>query len=116
MNIPITITLGQICTGFLAICAGIAAIGAATSWIIKAVNAAKAPGKIQDERIEALEKKVADLEGYSKSDKSRLEEIEDGNRMTQRALLALLSHGIDGNNREEMVKAKNELTTYLIEK
>lgn len=116
MNIPITITFGQICAGFLAICAGISAIAAAVSWIIKAVNAAKAPGKKQDERIDNLENRVATLEGFSKSDKNRLEEIEESNRMTLRALLTLLSHGIDGNNTEDMVKAQKELTTYLIQK
>lgn len=113
MDEVITVTFGQICTAFLAICAGISAIGAAIGWVIKAVNAVKAPGKKQDERMDAMEKRIESLEGFSKSDKVRLDDIEEGNRVTQRAILALLSHGIDGNDLDSMKKAKQELTDYL---
>ena len=46
----------------------------------------------------------------------RLDKIEEVNTITQRALLALLAHGIDGNDIEAMRKAKAELTDYLIER
>ena len=116
MNIPITTTFGQLCAGFLAVCAGISCIGAAIGWIIKGLNRVKRPGQEQNDRLDHLESRVTALEGFSKSDKDRLEEIEESNRMTLRALLTLLSHGIDGNNTEDMVKAQKEITTYLIQK
>ncbi len=116
MDVPIVLTPAQIVTGFLAVCAGISAIGAAIGWIIKAVNHIKKPNREQNERLDALEKKVAEFEGFFKADKERLESLSESNRMTQRALLALLSHGIDGNNTDEMIRAKDELTSWLIEK
>ena len=50
------------------------------------------------------------------NDNDRIEGIERGNRVTQRALLALLSHGIDGNEIDAMSKAKEELENYLIQR
>ena len=52
----------------------------------------------------------------SVNDKKRLEEMEQGNKVTQRAILALLSHGIDGNDIEAMKAAKKELQDFLIGK
>lgn len=67
------------------------------------------PNKTQDVRI-------AELESKSVKDFNRLNKLEEGNIVTQRALLALLAHGIDGNDIEAMRKAKAELTDYLIER
>jgi len=47
-------------------------------------------------------------------DKKRLDSLDEGNRATQRALLALLDHGIDGNNIEQMQHAKEALQNHLI--
>ena len=44
-----------------------------------------------------------------------MQRLEEGNKITQRALLALLAHGIDGNDVDAMKKAKTDLTNYLIE-
>ena len=68
-------------------------------------------------KIAQLEQRVKHLEeidGYLETDKKRLDGIEDGNRATKRALLALLDHGIDGNNIAQMQKAKEELQEHLI--
>lgn len=51
-----------------------------------------------------------------RSDKNRLDEIENGNRVTQMAILALLDHGIDGNNLEQMKQAKEDLQRHLVER
>jgi len=65
MNEPITFTLGQVTTGFLAVCAGITCICLAGSWLIKAWNAFKKPStdkeKKVDERFKAIEKRVDTL-------------------------------------------------------
>ena len=59
--------------------------------------------------IDELEKRLNRHDEILAKDDRRLENIETGNRYTQRALLALLSHGIDGNEVEAMRKAKEEL-------
>ena len=114
MDIPMTFTVSQLIRGFLAICGGIAAIGVATGWIIKLVTRIRKPNADQDKRLDVLEEKVEEFERFFKSDKLRLETLEEGTRVTQRAILALLSHGIDGNDIDSMKKSKQELTDYLI--
>lgn len=116
MNNAITFTVAQLATLILGICAAISAVGAAISWIVKGANTVKAPERKQDERITDLEKRIARHDEMLDRDKNRLEAIEDGNRVTQRAILALLSHGIDGNEVDGMKRAKEDLTKYLIER
>ena len=98
----------------LALASAINTVGSAAEKIAKAVQAAKAPNARQDERLEALEHHVEEIDNYLAQDKRRLDTLDEGNRVTQRALLALLSHGIDGNNIEQMEKAKAALEEHLI--
>jgi hypothetical protein len=116
MDTPVTFTLASFIATFLAVCAGISAIAAALNWIIKGVKAINSPNLKQDKRLEILEQKSTKYEEYFASDKARIDSLEEGNRVTQRAILALLSHGIDGNEIEEMRIAKNELQDYLIKR
>ena len=82
--------------------------------IVKAWKAAKAPNVKQDKRIDALEEWKKTVDGKLNRDNERLSSIEDGNRASQRALLALLDHGIDGNNIKQMQDAKELLQDHLI--
>ena len=50
------------------------------------------------------------------NDNKKIKEIEQGNRVTHQALLALLESNLNGNNVEEMQRAKKALTDYLINK
>ncbi len=81
---------------------------------IKAYKIAKAPDLRQDERLSELEKWKEKVERRLSNDDDRLGDIEKGDRATQRALLALLDHGIDGNNIKQMQDAKEELQNHLI--
>lgn len=82
--------------------------------IVKAWKAAKAPNAIQNERLDALEEWRKTVDGKLNNDNERLSSIEEGNRATARALLALLDHGIDGNNIKQMQDAKEGLRNHLI--
>ena len=82
--------------------------------IVRAVQAAKAPGEEQDKRLEDLEKRMESVEKNQATNANHLIAIDDSNRVTQLALLALLDHGIDGNNIDQMRHAKEELQTHLI--
>ncbi|MBE6714721.1 MAG: hypothetical protein E7575_05500 [Ruminococcaceae bacterium] len=77
---------------------------------------AKEPNDRQDERLSKFERRLENVERKLDNDDRRLSEIKKGDRATQRALIALLDHALDGNNLEQMEKAKNELNNYLIEK
>lgn len=98
----------------LAAASAIVLLSNAAEKIGKAVQTAKAPNVRQDERISCLEEWRKGVDSKLDSDKKRLDIIDNGNRATQRALLALLDHGIDGNNIDQMQHAKEELQNHLI--
>ena len=107
-------TIALVIGGVLAFCGAISTIGGAVEKVAKVVKAAKAPNDEQDRRIGAVEKEIVDIKGFLAKDKKRIDSLEEGNRVTQRALLALLAHGIDGNNQKQMMEAKKELESHLI--
>ena len=80
----------------------------------KAIQHAKAPNVQQDQRIEELEGRMEEVEAKLGKDKQALANIQEGNHAMYRALLALLDHGIDGNNIKQMQDAKTELQEHLI--
>ena len=87
-----TFTMHQLQTMILSICGGITAISASIAVIIKFVSKVKEPDNKQNQHLEEHDKKL-----------------------TMKALLALLSHGIDGNAIEPMKEAKAALENYLID-
>lgn len=82
--------------------------------IVGIVKAIKAPDVAQNDRLAALEKDVAQIKQYLDNDKRNIDRLTEGDRVTKHAILALLGHGIDGNNVDEMAKSKHELEIYLI--
>ena len=68
----------------------------------------------QDKRITKLEERVNAMEGFLKKDKLRLDRMDEGQHVTMQALLALLDHNLDGNNIDQMQKAKEALQNHLI--
>lgn len=104
----------DIWTLLLAAASAIVLLANAAEKISKAVQAAKAPNEEQNDRLDELEKWKAEMEVKQVADHERFISIDSSNRITQRALLALLDHGIDGNNIEQMQHAKEELQTHLI--
>ena len=89
-----------------AVCRGVA--------ISKVITAVKKPKTDQDKRITKLEERVNAMEGFLKNDKQRLDRMDEGQHVTMQALLALLDHNLDGNNIDQMQKAKEALQNHLI--
>lgn len=108
------VSLGEIWAVVAAVAAAIVLLAQAAEKIVKAIKLAKAPNDRQDERLEALEAWMGSVDRKLEQDKNRLDAFEEGNRATQQALLALLDHGIDGNNIDQMQSAKKKLQDYLI--
>ena len=100
----------------LAIAAAVVLIANAIEKIVSVAKAAKAPNVRQDERLTKIEGRLDTVERKLVNDDNRLCDIKKGDRAAQRALIALLEHGIDGNNLEQMKNARDELNNYLIEK
>ena len=92
--------------------------------IAQIVKALRSPNESQDKRMDKIEKRLDDVENKCErrfdvveakldNDNTRFASITDDNRVTLRALIALLDHGLDGNNLEQMQKAKDALNDRL---
>ncbi len=115
-NTLITFTPLEFFQAILAICGAITAVAAAVTVIVSIVKKAKAPNEMQNSRIDKLEERINNHDSLFDTDNKRLQDIEQGNRVMQQALLALLSHSIDGNDVESLRKAKEIMQQYLIER
>ena len=104
----------EIWTAVLAIASAVVLLSNAAEKIAKAIHTAKAPDQIQNDRLDALESWKEGVDRKLEANKKHLDTIDIGNRVTQVALLALLDHGIDGNNIDQMQHAKEELQNHLI--
>jgi len=100
----------------MAITGMITGVAAVIVLIVNLIKKAKTPNEVQNARIEELEKRVTLHDEFLQRDMARFESIERGNRVIQHAILALLAHGIDGNDIDGMKAAKHELEEYLISK
>lgn len=101
-------------TAILAAASAIVLLSNAVEKIVKAVKAAKAPNDQQNARLDALENWKKEVDAKLDRDLDRFATLDEGMHVTQRALLALLDHGLDGNNVKQMQDAKNGLQNYLI--
>lgn len=68
------------------------------------------------EPVTSLEMRINDHEAKLKNDNARLKVLEDGNRIMMRAMMAMLSHDINGNSDEALKKSLQEINEYLIDK
>lgn len=98
----------------LAICGAIITVLTVWNMIESRVKAIKEPTQTLSSRVAVIESKIEEYEQRFKRDKEKIEEIEKGNRIIQRSLLAILNHDLIGDNVEEMTDVKKELENYLI--
>ena len=64
--------------------------------------------KSHDEAINAINQKLA-------NDNKRLDDQAEDNRLIMKSIMALLAHGLNGNNITEMQTALKDLQNHLIE-
>lgn len=100
----------------LAIAGAISTLGSAANWLVTLVQVFKSPNMEQNRQLAELQEWRRGVDAKLDNDNRRLIKQEDSDRITQRALLALLAHGIDGNHQKQMQDAKEELENHLISK
>ena len=107
----------------IAVAAAIITVSTAAGIIINLIGKRKEPEEKQDDRItrceDRLDKTDVILEKFKSffsNDDKRFKEIEEGNKITQTAILAILKHSINGNDVEALKKAEADLEKYLINK
>lgn len=116
MDTAISFTFGQLLAVVAAVCGTITSVAAAVAVLSKAIKKAREPNTLQDERIARLEARADKVDGLLDNDNRRLQALETEGRITQRALLALLKHGINGNDTAAMEASMKEIEKYLIER
>lgn len=84
--------------------------------IMSAIRTHREEQKRKSAPVTTLEEQVKGHEAMLKRDNDRLKELEDGNRIIMRAMMALLSHDINGNSAEKLKQSLEEIQKYLIDK
>lgn len=112
------LTPGEIITlaigGILALAGAVSTIGSAVEKIVKVVKAAKAPEQQQNAEIDDIKTRLDKLERNLLTDEKQIKDAKECNHVLTKGMLALLEHGINGNNIDQMRDAKNGVEAYLI--
>lgn len=108
------LTPTEILSAVLAVASAIVLLSNAAEKIVKAVKAAKAPENEQNEKIADLEDRLKKVEDKLEIDQQRIEDSKNCNHVLTKGMLALLDHGINGNNIDQMKDARHDVETYLI--
>ena len=98
----------------LSVASAIVLLSNAIEKIVKAVKVAKAPETAQNKKITELEDRVKKVEDKLADDKKQIAVIREGNHVLTKGMFALLEHGINGNNIDQMKDAKHDVEEYLI--
>ena len=75
-----------------------------------------APVNALESRLDEHDEKLTNHEDKLKNDHKRLNDLEESNRIIMRALMAMLSHEINGNSDEKLKASFDEIQQFLIEK
>lgn len=77
------------------------------------VKFSQKPQVTQDEKIAGLELRVGKLEDRQSEIYDHISNVDEGTRIMQQAILAMLGHAINGEDVEELKKARQSLYNYL---
>ncbi len=108
-----TFTPADVYSFLIAASACIVTVSGAIGIIVKWVQAAKKPNETQNKRLDEIERRLTKHEEMLINDDRRQKDLEEGNRVTMTALLALLRHSIDGNDVTGLKDAEKALQQYL---
>lgn len=100
--------------GVLAFCGAVSTIGGAIEKIAKAVQVVKAPEQAQNDEIAEIKGRIDKIEAKLENDKKAIDDAKECNHVLTKGMLALLEHGINGNNIDQMRDAKKGVEAYLI--
>lgn len=84
--------------------------------VMNAVKTWREERKRKDAPVNNLEETVKDHTAKLGRDDERLQQLEEGNRIMMRAMMALLSHDINGNSNDKLKESLDEIQRYLIER
>ena len=97
----------------LAFCGGVSCLGAALAYIARAIGWIRKPEQTQNDMLKDHEKRIKHLEDITEKDYSEIEKLQKEMGMMLRAVMAIMSHSIDGNHTEDLKESKKEINDYL---
>lgn len=116
-NILEIMTPGQILSTAVALllaAAGvIVTVGNAVEKIAKVIKAARAPNEAQNAEIRKLDERLTKVEKHLDNDNNKIKRMDTEHQAVLKALVALLDHGLNGNNVEQMQEAKKALINSI---
>lgn len=74
------------------------------------------PNQTQNERLASAERRLESVERRIDEHERHIRAMDDGTRVIQEALLALMDHAINGNDIERLRGVRDKLEQHLIEK
>ena len=84
--------------------------------IMGAIKTAREEKKLKNQPVNTLESKVDDHAKKLQNDHERITELEKSNRIIMRALVAVMSHEVNGNSTDKLQKSMEEIQEFLIER
>ena len=106
------ITFGQL----VGLAALVLVLVGAYNTVMGAVKNYREEKKRKDAPVNTLEDTVKKHDERLAKDHERLNDLEDSNRIILRALMAMLSHEINGNSDDKLKDSFDEIQKYLIQK
>ncbi len=98
----------------LAVASAIVLLSNCAEKIGNAIKAAKAPEQKQNDEIKDIKDRLDKVEAKLENDMKQIADAKECNHVLTKGMLALLEHGINGNNIDQMRDAKNGVEAYLI--
>ena len=90
--------------------------GTVVTLVYALLKFAGSPNKSQNKRLDDLEAWQKEVDCRLSTGDDHFREIDNGNRITQKAILALMKHAINGNDIDSLRDAEKDLEKYLVEK
>lgn len=103
----LTLTPGSVVAAILAVAAFITCVSGAITVLVNFYNKLKEPK-------EDIQHKISNHDTVLEDHTKKIDLLLDSNKVSQKALFALLEHAIDGNNVDRMKQAKEDLNDFLI--
>lgn len=93
----------------------LALLGAYTT-VMQAVKTWREEKQRKDAPVNTMEEQVRDHGEQLQREHERIEDLEESNRIIMRALMAMLSHEINGNSDDRLRASFDEIQAYLIDR
>ena len=84
--------------------------------VMGAIKTAREERRLKNQPVNTLENTVEDHTKKLANDHERITQLEESNRIIMRALMAVMSHEVNGNSTEKLQKSMDEIQQFLIER